>query len=41
MKGKEGSGDLEERAAKSGRASSGRGLDMSGEKGCFADGDAF
>jgi len=37
MKGKEGSGDLEGREAKSGLASSGRGLDTSGEKGFFAD----
>jgi len=40
MKGKEGSGDSEGREAKSGLASSGRGLDMSGEKGFFADVDA-
>jgi len=33
MKGKEGSGDPEGREAKSGLASSGRGLDTSGEKG--------
>ena len=37
MKGKEGSGDPEGREAKSGLASSGRGLDTSGEKGFFAD----
>jgi len=37
MKGKEGLGDPEGREAKSGLASSGRGLDTSGEKGCFAD----
>jgi len=37
MKGKEGSGDQEGREAKSGLASSGRGLDMSSEKGFFAD----
>ena len=41
MKGKEGSGDLEGREAKSGLASSGRGLDTSGEKGFFADADDF
>jgi len=37
MKGKEGSGDPEGREAKSGLASSGRGLDTSREKGFFAD----
>ena len=37
MKGKEGSGDPEGREAKSGLASSGRGLDTFGEKGVFAD----
>jgi len=37
MKGKEGSGDPKGREAKSGLASSGRGLDKSGEKGFFAD----
>jgi len=37
MKGKEGSGDPEGREAKSGLASSPRGLDTSGEKGFFAD----
>jgi len=37
MKGKEGSGDPEGREAMSGLASSGRGLDTSGEKGFFAD----
>jgi len=37
MKGKEGSGDPEGREAKSGLASSGRGLDTSGEKAFFAD----
>jgi len=37
MKGKEGSGDLEGREAKSGLASSGRGFDTSSEKGFFAD----
>jgi len=37
MKGKEGSGDPEGREAKSGLASSGPGLDTSGEKGFFAD----
>jgi len=37
MKGKEGSGDPEGREAKSGLASSGRGLDTFGEKGFFAD----
>ena len=37
MKGKKGSGDPEGREAKSGLASSGRGLDTSGEKGFFAD----
>jgi len=37
MKGKEGSGDPEGREARSGLASSGRGLDTSGEKGFFAD----
>jgi len=37
MKGKEGSGDPEGGEAKSGLASSGRGLDTSGEKGFFAD----
>jgi len=37
MKGKEGSGDPEGREAKSGLASSGRGLDTSCEKGFFAD----
>jgi len=36
MKGKEGSGDQEGREAKSGLASSGRGLATSGEKGFFA-----
>jgi len=36
MKGKEGSGDPEGREAKSGLASSGRRLDMSGEKSFFA-----
>jgi len=36
-KGKEGSGDPAGREAKSGLASSGRGLDMSGEQGFFAD----
>jgi len=35
MKGKEGSGDLEGWEAKSGLASSGRGLDMSSEKAFF------
>ena len=37
MNGKEGSGDPAGREAKSGLASSGRGLDTSGEKGFFAD----
>jgi len=37
MKGKEGSGVPEGREAKSGLASSGSGLDMSGEKSFFAD----
>jgi len=37
MKDKEGSGDPEGREAKSGLASSGRGLDTSREKGFFAD----
>ena len=37
MKGKEGSGDPEGREANRGLASSGRGLDMSSEKGFFAD----
>jgi len=37
MKGKEGSGDPEGREANSGLASSGRGLNPSGEKGFFAD----
>jgi len=37
MKGKEGSGDPEGQEAKSGLASSRRGLDTSGEKGFFAD----
>jgi len=37
MKGKEGSGDPEGWEAMSGLASSGRGLDTSGEKGFFAD----
>jgi len=37
MKGKEDSGDPEGQEAKSGLASSGRGLDTSGEKGFFAD----
>ena len=37
MKGKEVSGDLEGHEAKSGVASSGRGLNTSGEKGFFAD----
>jgi len=37
MKGKEGSGDPEGREAKSGLASSGRGLDTSVETGFFAD----
>jgi len=37
MKGNEGSGDPEGREAKSGLASSGRGLDTSGEKGFFAN----
>jgi len=37
MKGKESSGDPEGWEAKSGLASSGRGLDTSGEKGFFAD----
>jgi len=37
MKGKEGSGDMEGREAKSGLASSGCGLDMSVEKVFFAD----
>jgi len=37
MKGKEGSGDPEGREAKGGLASSGRGLDTSGEKCFFAD----
>jgi len=39
MKGKEGSGDREGREAKSGLASSGHGLDTSGENGFFADVD--
>ena len=37
MKGKEGSGDPEGREAKSGLASSRRGVDTSDEKGFFAD----
>jgi len=37
MKGKEGSGDPEGREAKSGLASSGRGLDTSSKKGFLAD----
>jgi len=37
MKGKEGSRDPEGREAKTGLASSGRGLDTSGEKCFFAD----
>ena len=37
IKGIESSGDLEGREANSGLASSGRGLDMSGEKGFFPD----
>ena len=37
MKGKEGSGDPQGGEAKSGLASSGRGLDTSGEKGFLAD----
>jgi len=41
MKGKEGLGDPEGQEAKSGLASSGCGLDMSGEKGVFADAHCF
>ena len=41
MKGKESSGDPEGREAKSGLASSGRGLDMPAEKGFFADAGRF